>query len=70
MPVTADTPVAEALEDPVRGPALRQALGRFLGGEGDDLLKVVGSFPIGRIASFPGVDITPDQLDALLSGGD
>ncbi len=67
-PVTVDTPVAEALEDPVRGPALRQALGRFLGGEGEDLLKVVGSFPIGRIASFPGVDLTPDQLEALLSG--
>ncbi len=70
MPVTADTPVAEALEDPVRGPALRQALGRFLGGEGDGLLKVVGSFPIGRIASFPGVDVTPEQLEALLSGGE
>ena len=34
------------------------------------MLKVVGSSPIGRIASFPGVDVTPDQLDALLSGGD
>jgi beta-glucosidase len=70
VPVTADTPVVEALEDPVRGPALRQALGRFLGGEGDGLLKVVGSFPVGRIASFPGVDVTPEQLEALLSGGE
>jgi beta-glucosidase len=69
VPVTVDTPIAEALDDPVCGPALRQALGRFLGGEGDDLLKVVGSFPIGRIASFPGVDLTPDQLDALLFDG-
>jgi beta-glucosidase len=67
VPLTADTPIAEALQDPVRGPRLRQALGRFLGGEGDDLLKVIGSFPIGRIASFPGVDVTPDQLETLLA---
>jgi beta-glucosidase len=67
VPVTVDTPIAEALEDPSRGPGLREALGAFLGAEGDDLLKVVGSFPVGRIASFPGVDVTPEELDRLLA---
>ncbi len=67
VPVTVDTPIAEALEDPVRGPGLREALGAFLGAEGDDLLKVVGSFPVGRIASFPGVDVTTEELDRLLA---
>jgi beta-glucosidase len=67
VPVTVDTPIADALEDPVRGPALREALGAFLGAEGDDVLKVVGSFPVGRIAGFPGVDVTPEELDRLLA---
>jgi beta-glucosidase len=67
VPVTVDTPIADALEDPVRGPGLREALRAFLGAEGDDLLKVVGSFPVGRIASFPGVDVTPEELDRLLA---
>jgi beta-glucosidase len=67
VPVTVDTPIAEALEDPLRGPGLREALGAFVGAEGDDLLKVVGSFPVGRIASFPGVDVTPEELDRLLA---
>jgi hypothetical protein len=44
VPVTFDTRIAEALEDPDGGLALGAVLGRFLGGEGDDLLKVVGSF--------------------------
>ncbi|HEU4329463.1 MAG TPA: fibronectin type III-like domain-contianing protein, partial [Lapillicoccus sp.] len=69
VPVTADTPIAEALQHPEIGPAVRAALSAFLGGEGEDLLKVVGSFPIGRIASFPGVDVSPDQLDEILAGG-
>jgi beta-glucosidase len=67
VPVTADTPIVEALADPVVGPRIREALSRFLGGEGDEMLTVVGSFPIGRIASFPGVDVTPEQLDGLLT---
>jgi beta-glucosidase len=70
MPVTADTPIAEALEHPTIGPAVRDALGAFLGGEGDDMLKVIGSFPLGRIASFPGVDISPERLEALLAAGE
>jgi beta-glucosidase len=69
VPVTADTPIAEALGHPTIGPAVREALGTFLGGEGDDMLKVVGSFPIGRIASFPGVDVPPEQLDEILARG-
>ncbi|HEU4997790.1 MAG TPA: glycoside hydrolase family 3 C-terminal domain-containing protein [Lapillicoccus sp.] len=68
-PVTADTPIAEALEHPTIGPAVRSALGAFLGGEGEDLLKVVGSFPLARIASFPGVDVAPERLDEILAGG-
>jgi beta-glucosidase len=70
VPVTVDTPIAEALRDPRRGPALREALAAFLAGEGDDMLKVVGSFPVGRIASFPGVDVSPDELERLLAEPD
>jgi beta-glucosidase len=71
VPVTANTPIAVAVAHPVIGPAVADALRPFLGDtdtdEGAELLKLVGSFPIGRIASFPGVDITPERLAELIS---
>jgi beta-glucosidase len=70
VPVTVDTPIEEALGHPTIGPAVREALGAFLGGEGEDMLKVVGSFPIGRIASFPGVDVSPQRLDEIVAGAE
>jgi hypothetical protein len=59
---------AEALENADGGLALRAVLGRFLGGEGEDLLKVVGSFRSARSPLSPGVDITPEQLERLRDG--
>ncbi|MEO8830334.1 glycoside hydrolase family 3 C-terminal domain-containing protein [Lapillicoccus sp.] len=68
FPVTRDSSISEALQDETVGPAVRAALGGFLGDDDSGLLTVVGSFPLGRVASFPGVDVSPAQLDALLGG--
>ncbi len=69
FPLTRDSSIVEAFADPVAGPGMRAALARFLGDDEDpELLKVIGTFPVGRVASFPGVDIEPDRLDAILDG--
>ncbi len=68
FPLTRSSSILEVVADPVAGPGMRAALTGLLG-DGDDpeLLKVVGSFPVGRVASFPGVDLGPEQLEALLA---
>jgi beta-glucosidase len=69
FPLSRASSIVEVLADPVAGPGMRSALGRFLGDDDDpDLLKVIGSFPVGRVASFPGVDLEPERLDAILAG--
>jgi beta-glucosidase len=71
FPLSRASSIVEVLADPVAGPGMRSALGRFLGDDDDpDLLKVIGSFPVGRVASFPGVDLEPERLDAILAGRD
>ena len=67
FPVTAGSPISEALADPRVGPAVREALSGFLGAEGDDILSVIGSFPIGRLATFPGVNLSEQQLTTILA---
>ncbi|MEP6632120.1 MAG: glycoside hydrolase family 3 C-terminal domain-containing protein [Lapillicoccus sp.] len=67
FPLSARSTIDEVVADPVAGPGMRAALRGLLGDEDDpELLKVVGSFPVGRVASFPGVDLAPDKLDAIL----
>lgn len=69
FPLSRDSSITEVLADPVVGSQMRAALGQLLGdGEDPGLLKVIGSFPVGRVASFPGVDLEREQLDAILSG--
>ena len=67
FPLSARSSIDEVVADPVAGPRMRAAL-RGLLGDADDpqLLKVVGSFPVERVASFPGVDLPPDELAAIL----
>ncbi len=67
FPLSARSSIDEVVADPVAGPGMRVALRGLLGDADDpELLKVVGSFPVGRVASFPGVDLSPDELDAIL----
>ena len=64
----------EWLADPVGAPALRAAVGtdatgRAAGILGDEeLIRVIGNFPIGRLAAFPGLGITHPLVETLLAG--
>nr|WP_231980340.1 glycoside hydrolase family 3 C-terminal domain-containing protein [Tessaracoccus coleopterorum] len=63
VPLTPDSSIGEALANPVAGPIMRAGLGEAFDGE---LLKMMMSFPLGRLVSFPGSPMTQEQLDALL----
>ncbi|WP_353808349.1 glycoside hydrolase family 3 C-terminal domain-containing protein [Agromyces sp. SYSU T00194] len=69
-PLTMDSTIGEVVAHPVAGPVLLQALA----GEGSVLadpamFKMLASFPIGRLTSFPGMPITRDDVEQLLATG-
>jgi beta-glucosidase len=63
-PLTADSTLEEWLADPDAGPALRAAAGPGVLGDAE-MLRVIGNFPLGRIAAFPGMGITHETLRVL-----
>ncbi|WP_292809935.1 glycoside hydrolase family 3 C-terminal domain-containing protein [Microbacterium sp.] len=70
LPATADSSISELLADPTVGPRLREILGQAfgVGDAADEMLQLLGSFPIGRLATFPNVAITQEQVQELLAG--
>ena len=67
VPLTADSTLQEWLADPVGGPALRAAAGPGIL-QDEELLRVIGNFPLGRLAAFPGIGITRETLTRLGAG--
>lgn len=71
MPLTKDSSIQEVLAHPVAGPIVRERLGISSGaGEstnGEGLIPLMGSFPIGRLAGFPGVGVNRSQVDELIT---
>ena len=70
-PLTDTSTLAEWLADPVGGPALRSALGNGPDGTpggflNDELVKMIGSFPLGTLATF-GLGITHQQVATLVT---
>lgn len=63
-PLTAGSTLQEWLADPDGGPALRAAAGPGVLGD-EELLRVIGNFPLGRLAAFPGMGITHETLGHL-----
>jgi len=71
VPLSDTSTLAEWLDDPAGGQALRDALGTgpdgrpagILGSE--ELLAIIGNMPLGTLAAFPGLGVT-DELVATL----
>jgi beta-glucosidase len=70
MPLTLDSSVGEVLAHPV-GPFVRQAMESMVGGGQLDegLVKMMESFPLGRLARFPGVGVTSEMVEGLIAMG-
>jgi beta-glucosidase len=75
IPLTLNSTIIEALADPVAGPLVSEAFAALVDGDeqgaaealGVDLLSLIGSSPIGRMASFSGGAVTREQIEQLLA---
>lgn len=77
--LTMNSSVGDLLAHPVAGPIVQQAMGGLLGGAGGDaagasmmpndeaMQKMMASFPIGRLAGFPGLPVSFEQIEQLIS---
>ncbi|SEB69730.1 beta-glucosidase [Paramicrobacterium humi] len=71
LPLTTDSSLAEIMADPVAGPMLQQHVVSMLGEDAaalagdEELLKMMGSLPIGRMVSFS-PDVDPQQIQQFL----
>ena len=76
MPFSLDSSIAEILADPIASAVISDALGAGPGASEEggrtsmladpEMLALVGSAPIGRIVSFPGMTATREQVAELL----
>ncbi|WP_407359194.1 glycoside hydrolase family 3 C-terminal domain-containing protein [Microbacterium sp. LTA6] len=77
LPLTAHSSITEVLAHPVVGPVVAQQLAAMreqadgamdAGIMGDEaIMKMMASFPIGRMAGFPGMGIDRAQVDQLIA---
>ena len=70
LPLTHESTVGEMLDHPTTGPLIRPVL---MNESGEGLLldgtvfKLMATFPIGRLATFPGMPVTAEQIDQLIA---
>jgi beta-glucosidase len=72
VPLTMNSTIGEVLAHPVAGPLVQQAFGLGGGGAAGAIMadpamfKMMASFPVGRLASFPGMP-GPEQVEQVLA---
>ncbi|HET7802284.1 MAG TPA: glycoside hydrolase family 3 C-terminal domain-containing protein [Humibacillus xanthopallidus] len=64
VPLTLDSSLDEVMADPEAAELVRHGLSRFL--EDPDMVKLIGSAPVGRILGFPGTGVVPAEIGARL----
>ncbi|QEO14275.1 beta-glucosidase [Agromyces intestinalis] len=74
LPLSFESSVADLMADPVAGPIVAQAMAGLASGLGDTdvfsddgMAKMMASFPVGRLVSFPGVPVAREQLEQLIA---
>ena len=77
--LTMNSSVGDLMAHPVAGPIVQQALGGLMGGLGGDaaaasmmpndeaVQKMMASFPVGRLAGFPGLPVSFEQIEQLIA---
>lgn len=76
-PLSMNSSIGELIAHPVAGPIIMQAFSAGNEGDGPDvggalladpsMFKMMASFPIGRLASFPGMPIGAEQVEQLIA---
>ncbi|WP_141845051.1 glycoside hydrolase family 3 C-terminal domain-containing protein [Humibacillus xanthopallidus] len=64
MPLTLESSLDEVMADPEAAQLVREGLSRFL--DDPDMVKLIGSAPVGRILGFPGTGVVPAEVGARL----
>ena len=69
LPLSLDSSIAELVVHPVFGAQMRELIASAFGGAeaSEEVLKLLGSFPIGRLANFPNVPVTREQIEEMLA---
>ena len=69
LPLSLDSSIAEVISHPVIGERMRSIMIAAFGeGEGaEGMLQMLGSFPIGRLAAFPNMPLTRDQVEQMIA---
>ncbi|PRB17202.1 glycoside hydrolase family 3 C-terminal domain-containing protein [Microbacterium sp. MYb62] len=77
--LTMNSSIGDLIAHPIAGPIVQQALGGLMGGlDGDAaaasmmpndeaMQKMMASFPIGRLAGFPGLPVSFEQIEQLIA---
>jgi beta-glucosidase len=68
VPLSEQSSIGDLLENEVTGPVIREALQPMFGDD-EGMLRMMASFPIGRLAGFPNAPVSPEQIDELLAAG-
>jgi beta-glucosidase len=64
VPLTLESSLDEVMADPEAAQLVREGLSRFL--DDPDMVKLIGSAPVGRILGFPGTGVVPAEGGARL----
>lgn len=76
LPLTRESSLGEVFAHPVAGPIVQAALTQMMSTmdgaasimpEGVDMMRMMNSFPIGRIGMMAGEDFSPEMIDQLLA---
>ncbi|MGM7669197.1 glycoside hydrolase family 3 C-terminal domain-containing protein [Microbacterium sp. A93] len=76
VPLTRESSMAEVLAHPIAGPIVQSAMAGMAGmldgatsimPEGVDMIRMMESFPIGRIGMMAGKDFSAEKIDQLLA---
>ncbi len=74
VPLSPDSTIGEVLRDPIASAIIQQAMAQSMGADtvsavlsDPGMLKMMESFPIGRIADFPGSGFDADQIAGLIA---
>ncbi|MDF2555727.1 MAG: glycosyl hydrolase, partial [Microbacterium sp.] len=68
VPLSEQSSIGDLLENEVTGPVIREALQPMFGDD-EGMLRMMASFPIGRLAGFPNAPVSSEQIEELLAAG-
>jgi beta-glucosidase len=76
LPLTRESSMGEVFAHPIAGPIVQQAMAAmtamaegavFIMPEDVDMMKMMDSFPLGRIGMIAGKDLSPEMIDQLIA---